>query len=37
MSIKYLDAFFGPHRIAVLGASEDKKALGYYAFRNQDI
>ncbi len=34
MSIKNLDAFFNPRRIAVLGASEDKKALGYYVFRN---
>ena len=34
MSIKNLDAFFNPRRIAVLGASEDKKALGYHVFRN---
>jgi len=34
MSIKNLEAFFGPRRIAVLGASEDKKVLGYHVFRN---
>ncbi len=34
MSIKNLDAFFDPRRIAVLGASEDKKDLGYHVFRN---
>ncbi len=34
MSIKNLDAFFNPRRIAVLGASEDKKVLGYHVFRN---
>lgn len=34
MSIKQLDVFFNPHRIAVLGASDDKRSLGYHAFRN---
>jgi acetyltransferase len=34
MSIKNLDVFFNPHRIAVIGASDDKRSLGYYAFRN---
>src|ERR1700690_1056836 len=34
MSIKNLEAFFDPRRIAVIGASEDKKVLGYYVFRN---
>jgi len=34
MSIKNLDAFFNPRRIAVLGASEDEKVLGYHVFRN---
>lgn len=34
MSIKHLDAFFNPRRIAVLGASEDKNVLGYHIFRN---
>jgi len=34
MSIKNLDVFFNPRRIAVLGASEDKNALGYQVFRN---
>jgi acetyltransferase len=34
MSIKNLDAFFNPRRIAVLGASEDKNVLGYHVFRN---
>ncbi len=34
MSIKYLDTFFNPKRIAVIGASEDKNSIGYYVFRN---
>ena len=34
MSIKNLEAFFNPRRIAVLGASEDKKVSGYHVFRN---
>lgn len=34
MSIKNLDVFFNPHRIAVIGASDDTRSLGYYAFRN---
>jgi acetyltransferase len=34
MSIKNLEAFFDPRRIAVLGASEDNKVLGYHVFRN---
>ncbi len=34
MSIKNLEAFFDPRRIAVIGASEDKKVLGYHVFRN---
>ncbi len=34
MSIKNLEVFFNPRRIAVLGASEDKGSIGYYVFRN---
>lgn len=34
MSIKHLDAFFNPKRIAVIGASEDKSSYGYFVFRN---
>ncbi len=34
MAIKNLEAFFNPRRIAVLGASEDKKVLGYHVLRN---
>ncbi len=34
MSIKNLDVFFNPKRIAVIGASEDKNSIGYYVFRN---
>ncbi len=34
MSIKNLDLFFNPKRIAVIGASEDKNSIGYYVFRN---
>ena len=34
MSIKNLDVFFNPRRIAVVGASEDKKSIGYHIFKN---
>jgi acetyltransferase len=34
MSIKNLDALFNPQRIAVVGASEDKKSIGYHILRN---
>jgi len=34
MSIKHLDILFNPQRIAVIGASEDDKAVGYHVFRN---
>ncbi len=34
MSIKYLENFFNPKRIAVIGATEEKSAMGYYIFRN---
>ena len=34
MSIKHLDVFFNPKKIAVIGASEDPKRLGYHVFRN---
>ncbi len=34
MSIKNLDVLFNPQRIAVVGASEDKKSIGYHIFRN---
>jgi acetyltransferase len=34
MSIKNLDALFNPQRIAVIGASEDEKSIGYHIFRN---
>lgn len=34
MSIKNLEFLFNPRRIAVLGASEDHKSLGYSVFRN---
>ena len=34
MSIKNLDALFNPQRIAVVGASEDKKSVGYHILRN---
>lgn len=34
MSIKNLELLFNPRRIAVLGASEDPKSLGYSVFRN---
>ena len=34
MSIKNLDILFNPQRIAVIGASENDKSLGYHIFRN---
>ncbi len=34
MSIKNLNVFFNPQRIAVIGASDDRRSLGCYAFRN---
>jgi acetyltransferase len=34
MSIKNLDALFNPQRIAVIGASEDDKSVGFHMFRN---
>ena len=34
MSIKNLDILFNPQRIAVIGASEDDKSLGYHILRN---
>ena len=34
MSIKNLDILFNPQRIAVVGASEDDKSVGYHLFRN---
>jgi len=34
MAIKNLDVFFNPRRIAVLGASEDRKSLGFHIFGN---
>ncbi|HTR45332.1 MAG TPA: CoA-binding protein, partial [Thermodesulfovibrionales bacterium] len=34
MSIKNLEAFFNPRRIAVVGASEDPKSTGYFVLRN---
>jgi acetyltransferase len=34
MSIKHLDILFNPQRIAVIGASEDHKSVGYHIFRN---
>jgi len=34
MSIKNLDALFNPQRIAVIGASEDDKSVGFHVFRN---
>jgi acetyltransferase len=34
MSIKNLDILFNPKRIAVIGASEDDRAVGYHLFRN---
>lgn len=34
MSIKNLDVFFDPKRIAVVGASEDPESTGYFILRN---
>ena len=34
MSTKHLDILFNPKRIAVIGASEDDKAIGCHIFRN---
>ncbi|MDQ7787737.1 MAG: bifunctional acetate--CoA ligase family protein/GNAT family N-acetyltransferase [Thermodesulfovibrionales bacterium] len=34
MSVKYLDFFFNPKRIAVIGACEDKFSIGYNIFKN---
>lgn len=34
MSIKNLDILFNPQRIAVIGASENDRSLGYHIFRN---
>ena len=34
MSVKNLEYFFNPQRIAVIGASEDKYSIGYNIFRN---
>ena len=34
MSIKNFKALFNPQRIAVIGASEDEKSVGYHIFRN---
>ncbi len=34
MSVKNLEYFFNPQRIAVIGASEDKSSLGYNIFKN---
>ena len=34
MSVKNLDFFFNPRRIAVIGASEDKSSIGYFVFKN---
>ena len=34
MSIKNLDILFNPQRIAVIGASENDKSVGYHIFRN---
>lgn len=34
MSVKFLDAFFNPRRIAVIGACEDKQSIGYTVFKN---
>lgn len=34
MSIKNLEFLFKPRRIAVIGASDDQKTVGYRAFRN---
>ncbi len=34
MSVKNLEYFFNPRRIAVIGACEDKSSMGYNIFRN---
>ena len=34
MSVKNLEHFFNPRRIAVIGASEDKSTIGYFVFKN---
>lgn len=34
MSVKNLDSFFNPRRIAVIGACEEKHSIGYTVFRN---
>ncbi len=34
MSVKYLDSFFNPRRIAVIGACEDRNSIGYAVFKN---
>ena len=34
MSVKNLDLFFNPKRIAVVGASEDNSSIGYHVFKN---
>lgn len=34
MSTKHLDVLFNPQRIAVIGASEDQRDVGYHVFRN---
>ncbi|MBE0426631.1 MAG: bifunctional acetate--CoA ligase family protein/GNAT family N-acetyltransferase [Nitrospirae bacterium] len=34
MSVKNLDFFFNPQRIAVIGANEDKNTIGYSIFKN---
>lgn len=34
MSVRNLDFFFNPRRIAVIGAGEDKSSTGYFVFKN---
>jgi acetyltransferase len=34
MSVKNLEYFFNPRRVAVIGASEDKSSIGYAIFKN---
>jgi acetyltransferase len=34
VSVKNLNFFFNPRRIAVIGASEDKASIGYFIFKN---
>ena len=34
MSLKNLDILFNPQRIAVIGANEDERSIGYHIFRN---